>query len=322
MDSTHLVDRELREALSLFPTHEFSAATLAERRAAPLPDAYGVDEGDNPIETEDRWIDGPDGDKLLVRLYRPRGKSGALPGYLQVHGGGFIVGTVEISDFRNRVLAAEANCVVASVNYRLAPDTPHPGPVEDCYAALRWLVEEADRLGVDRSRIAVGGESAGGGLAASLCLLARDRGEIEICFQHLTYPMIDDRTAATADPHPYTGQFIWTPASNAFGWQSLLNAPPGSDGVSPYAAAARAEDLAGLPPAFIAVGALDLFVEENIEYARRLIRAGVPTELHVYPGAYHGFIHMTHTNVGRQFNRDALEAVKLALHGTGKGTGE
>ena len=125
--------------------------------------------------------------------------------------------------------------------------------------------------------------------------------------------MIDDRTAANADPHPFAGQYVWTPDSNAFGWRSLLNAEPGSDRISPYAAASRAEDLSGLPPAFIAVGALDLFVEEDIEYARRLMRAGVPVELHVYPGAYHGFIHMIGAEISQRFNRDSLDSVRRAF---------
>ncbi len=314
MDSNHLVDPELRATLELFPTFEFSAETLAERRAAPLPAAYGADDGSNPIDVEDHAIAGPDGGSLRIRIYRTRGGEAVKPGYLQIHGGGYVLGSVEVSDLRNRTLALETDSVVAAVDYRLAPETPHPGPVEDCYAGLKWLHAEASALGVDPARIAVGGESAGGGLAAALCLLARDRGEVEVCFQHLIYPMIDDRTAATTDPHPYAGQYVWTPDSNAFGWRALLNAEPGSDGISPYAAASRAEDLSGLPPAFIAVGALDLFVEEDIEYARRLMRAGVPTELHVYPGAYHGFIHMTGTEISQRFNRDSLESVRKAFH--------
>lgn len=313
MDSNHLVDPELRETLALFPTFSFTAETLAERRAAPLPAAYGADDGSRPIDVEDHHIDGPDGDRLRIRIYRPTGGDAVKPGYLQIHGGGYVLGSVEVSDLRNRTLALETDCVVAAVDYRLAPETRHPGPVEDCYAGLRWLHAEADKLGVDRARIAIGGESAGGGLAAALGLLARDRGELAVCFQHLIYPMIDDRTAASADPHPFAGQYVWTAESNAFGWRSLLGSEPGSDGISPYAAASRAEYLGGLPPTFIAVGALDLFVEEDIEYARRLMRAGVPVELHVYPGAYHGFIHMIGTEISQRFNRDSLASVRKAF---------
>jgi acetyl esterase/lipase len=312
LDSSHLVDPELIEALELIPTFTFSADTLADLRAQPLPAAYRPDDGSRPITVEEHSIAGPDGDPLRVVLYRPLGGAAVKPGYVQIHGGGYILGSPEGSDLRNRTLALETDTIVAAVDYRLAPETPHPGPVEDCYAALKWLHREAASLGVDPARIAVGGESAGGGLAAATCLLARDRGEVPVAFQHLIYPMIDDRTAA-ADPHPFAGQYVWTVQSNAFGWASLLAAPPGSPGVSHYASPARAEDLSGLPPTFIAVGALDLFIEEDLEYARRLIRAGVPTELHVYPGAYHAFIHMTGTDVTRRFVRDELDAVRRAL---------
>ena len=173
------------------------------------------------------------------------------------------------------------------VDYRLSPETAFPGPLDDCYAALKWTHDHADELGIDQARIAVQGESAGGGLAAGLALLARDRAEVPVAFQCLTYPMIDDGTAA--EPHPYTGEFVWTAESNRFGWGAFLGQKPGGDGVSCYAAAARATELAGLPPAWIAAAALDLFLEENLDYASRLLRAGVPTDVRVYSGVYHGF---------------------------------
>ena len=157
--------------------------------------------------------------------------------------------------------------------------------MEDCYEGLRWLFENSESLGVDRNRIGIGGSSAGGGLAAALALLARDRGEFPIAFQALIYPMLDDRQTTVSsqwrDP-------VWPPASNQFGWSSYLGALSGHD-VPPYAAAARATDLQGLPPAFISVGALDVFADEDVDYATRLRHAGVEVELHVYPGAPHGF---------------------------------
>jgi acetyl esterase/lipase len=178
---------------------------------------------------------------------------------------------------------------VVSVDYRLAPETRFPGAVEDCYAALAWLVSQAERLGVDRERVAIGGESAGGGHAAALALLVRQRGDIKLCLQMLDSPMLDDRTGSTRDAHPYCGEFVWTPASNRFGWRALLGVEPGGPEVPVEAVPARVADLSGLAPAFILVGALDLFLEEDMEYARRLTRVGVPTELHVIPGAFHGF---------------------------------
>jgi acetyl esterase/lipase len=218
-----------------------------------------------------------------------------------------------MSDAGNRQLATELGCVIVSVDYRLAPETPFPGPLEDCYAALRWLHDGAAKLGVDPARIATKGESAGGGLAAGLALLARDRGEIPIAFQCLTYPMIDDRPPA--DPNPYVGEFVWTPKSNRFGWRAYLGREPGGDDVSPYAAAARADDLAGLPSTLIIAAALDLFLEENLEYARRLARAGVAVELQLYPGAVHGFQMAGESELGRRYHRDCRDALAAALLG-------
>jgi len=185
--------------------------------------------------------------------------------------------------------------------------------LEDGYAALTWLHREADALGVDRERIAVTGESAGGGLAAAVVLFARDHGEVHVAFQHLIFPMLDDRTAANGAASSYLGEFVWTPAANVFGWTSLLGAAPGGLEVSPYAAPARADNLAGLPPTFIICGALDLFLAEDMDYARRLILAGVPTELHIYPGAPHGFMLVETADISRAFARDSMTAFKKAL---------
>ncbi|HTN91879.1 MAG TPA: alpha/beta hydrolase fold domain-containing protein, partial [Sorangium sp.] len=175
------------------------------------------------------------------------------------------------------------------------------------------LHEGAAELGVDTGRLAIGGASAGGGLAACLGLLARDRDEVPLAFQLLLYPMLDDRTVTATDPHAHVGEFIWTRDGNRFGWTALLGREPGGDGVSPYAAAARAEDLAGLPPTYVGVGALDLFLEEDMEYARRLSRAGVPTELHVYPGAFHGFDRVPRARVSQAATRDYMDALRRAL---------
>ena len=205
--------------------------------------------------------------------------------------------------------------MIVSVDYRLAPETRFPGALEDCYAALTWSFAQAATLGIDAARLGVMGESAGGGLAASLALLARDRREHALAFQHLIYPMLDDRTCIRTDPHPYAGEILWTPHNNAFGWSSLLGVAPGSDNVSPYAAPARAQNLAGLPRTFISTGALDLFLEEDLDYARRLTRHGVPVELHVYPGAYHGFDLVPGTHIGQIASRDSLAALRYALQG-------
>jgi len=200
-------------------------------------------------------------------------------------------------------------CVIVSVDYRLAPETTFPGAVEDCYAALTWFRRKAGEFGVDAHRIGVSGMSAGGGLAAALALYVRDRGEALLAFQHLIYPMIDDRTCVR-EPNAHIGQHVWTHADNSFGWRALLGSDPGGAGVSPHAAASRAEDLSGLPATYLAVGALDLFLHENLDYVSRLAHAGIPVEAHVYPGAYHGF-HVAQaasvTRAAEQQSRAALE---------------
>ena len=291
-DTRHLVDPELLPLLDLWPTVKLDTAALAVMRSAertmPLPPIVAND----VVRTEHR-IPGPaDAPDIGLIVYTPAG-AGPFPCIYHIHGGGYVGGAAAPLEFMHRPLAETLGCVIVSVDYRLAPETAHPGPIEDCYAGLAWVVAHAADLDIDTAKLGIAGESAGGGLAAALALLARDRGDYALAFQVLTYPMIDDRTCL-GDPHPQLGEFIWTPHNNHFGWSALLGHEPGGDHVSPYAAAARAEDLAGLPPTFIMTGALDLFLDEDIDYARRLIRAGVPTELHVYPGAFHGFdIHPT-----------------------------
>jgi triacylglycerol lipase len=268
-------------------------------------------------DMEIRTIPGPkDAPDVEVRIYRPHGVSDVLPGVLHIHGGGYVMGRAAMMEAAHRPLVADLRCCVVSVEYRLAPETPYPGSVEDCYAALRYVCGNGRDLGIDASRLGVMGESAGGGLAAALALLVRDRREFKFAFQHLIYPMLDDRTCVTEDPHPHVGEFIWTPHNNRFGWASLLGKAPGSSDVSIYAAAARAQDLSDLPRTFIATGALDLFLEENIDYARRLMRAGVPVELHVYPGAFHGFNLAINADVTKRAARDSKAALARALAGT------
>lgn len=317
MSSKHLVDSELVAALEQMPSFSFSAESLPLMRAG-LAEAAKATAGApvSGVDREEKTVPGPKGaPDVRVLIYTPKDAKAPRPALFHIHGGGYIMGAPEMSETQNMALAKDLGCTVVSVDYRLAPETPHPGPVEDCYAALKWLHDNAKSLGVDPARIAVGGESAGGGLSAALALLARDRGEVKLVFQLLIYPMIDDRTCVDKSPHPFVGEYVWTPDSNRFGWKSLTGVEPGSAGVSPYAAAARAEKLEGLPPAFISVGALDLFLEEDMEYARRLMRAGVPTELHVYPGAFHGFNLSVPSRVSTNFNRDAKEALRRALHG-------
>lgn len=242
-------------------------------------------------------------------IYRPHKSERTLPCIFHIHGGGYVAGNASDMEATHRPLAADLGCCIVSVNYRLAPETPHPGPIEDCYAALAWLFQNAGELGVDPSRVGIMGESAGGGLAAALALLVRDRKEYSIIFQHLIHPMLDDRTCIKTDPNPFLGEFIWTPHNNHFGWSSLLGCAPGSNAVSYYAAPARAAGLSGLPPTYISVGALDLFLDENIEYGRRLLSRGVPVELHVYPAAFHAFNFSPDADIAVAATRDSRSAL-------------
>ncbi|HSV02782.1 MAG TPA: alpha/beta hydrolase [Phenylobacterium sp.] len=313
MSTRHLVDPELAAALEVLPPFELSAETLAATRElmkgfAPPKETYwrqdvGVQAAAAP------GLNGAPEVPLVV--YRPLRAEGPLPAILFIHGGGYVMGSAETGAPACVNAAGDLPCVVVSVDYRLAPETPAPGPVEDCYAGLLWLQRHAGALGVDASRIAIWGESAGGGLAAALALMARDRAEVPLRLQMLIYPMLDDRTASEGPRNPHVGEFIWTNASNRFGWASLLGKAPGSEGHHPYAVPARAEDLKGLPPAFIAVGSLDLFLQEDLDYAGRLLAAGVPTELHVIPGAYHAFEALAPQSAAAQayvrLRRDALE---------------
>ena len=290
--SKQIVDPELvpmlDQVLSLLPSFSATMENIPQLRAFQKETArlqQSLVPAFLTITVTERSLPGPQGPDVRVLVYVPINVPTPMPALLWIHGGGYISGSPEGEDAQVKTNVSTVGCAAVFVDYRLAPETPHPGPVEDCYAALKWLYTTSLDLGVDREQIAIGGASAGGGLTAALGLLTRDRGEIPLVFQLLIYSMLDDRTATNPDPNPYSGEFIWTPELNRLGWTSLLGQEPGGTDVSPYAAAARAHNLAGLPPTCICVGSLDLFVDEDMEYARRLIRAGVPTELHVYPGA-------------------------------------
>lgn len=263
---------------------------------------------------EDILIPGPVGaPDVGLRLIRPKTLRGNAPALLWLHGGGMVIGSNSQDDSTNIAFARTLGITVASVEYRLSPEHKAPAALEDAYAALSWLVDHAEDRGIDPGRIAIGGQSAGGGLAAGLVLLAHDRGEIRPAFQLLVYPMIDDRTVTREDLDPGNMR-VWTPRSNRFGWTSYLPQEPGSPAVSPYAAPARREDLSGLPPAWIGVGTLDLFHDEDIAYAATLEAAGVPCELEIVDGAFHGFDALfSKKPVSRTFWRAQAAALKGAL---------
>ena len=314
--SLRLVDPELLPWLEAMPDETWGDEMLPGRRALIVALAAANKPPLRPdVELEERWLRRPDCQgELRLLIVRPRAHRAPSPAILHFHGGGYVAGVPEMARATVAAYAAELGAVVVSVDYRLAPEHPYPAGLDDAYTALEWLHREAASLGVDASRIAVSGDSAGGGLAAGLALLARDRGEFALAFQHLAWPGLDDRTCVRRDLSAFVGQFIWTQDSNVYAWSSLLGTPPGGRDVPVYAAPARATHLAGLPPACVQVGALDLFVDENVEYARRLVAAGVPCELHVYPGAPHGFTMAWRAAVSRACERDSLAALRRALH--------
>lgn len=319
MDTRKLVDPALLPVLDAFPTVALSNELLGPMREAERFAQLPVnvpDEVRDGVEQTVRTVPGPAGaPDITLTIYTPRAAQRPLPCIYHIHGGGYVGGAAAQLEPLHRPAAFDLNCIIVSVDYRLAPEHRFPAGIEDCYAGLAWTFANADALGIDRNRIGVMGESAGGGLAAALALLARDRGEYKLAFQHLIYPMLDDRTCVARDSNPVSGEFIWTLHNNTFGWTSLLGHEPGRDGVSPYAAPARATDLVGLPPAFIACPTLDLFIDEDIAYATRLARAGVPVELIVYPGGFHGFdIFGADAPLSQRARHDSREALRRALH--------
>jgi acetyl esterase len=269
------------------------------------------------VVREDLTVPGFEGDPaVLVRVYRPAvAPETAMPGLLEIHGGGFIMGNIDMMDgFCDRI-AAEFPAVVVSVEYRLAPEDPFPAGLEDCYAALVWFAKNAGELGVDPDRIAVGGQSAGGGLAAATALLARDRGGPSLCFQLLEIPELDDRLDT-----PSMIQFVDTPLWNrpnaVRSWAWYLgddNPRPGADDVSPYAAPSRAQDLSGLPPAYVSVMEFDPLRDEGIRYAARLLECGVSTELHAFPGTFHGSGFVQDAGVSRRGSKEVFDALARGL---------
>ena len=307
-----LVDPELVglahdfEALKEVPIDP-SALRLAieAQAAAELPPAV------QDVTERCEVMNGPDGEVELL-VFRSLKAPRLGPAVLFIHGGGYIAGSPETSKAQAIDIASELKCTVICARYRLAPECAAPGLLKDCYAALKWVNENSANLGIDPNRIGVWGVSAGGGLAAALCLLARDRAEISIAAQLLNYPMLDDRTVHRDLPAHF-GALVWTREWNACGWSAYLGHEPRLDNVSAYAAPARADDLSGLPPTLMATAALDLFLDENLTYAQRLLRAGVPTAVHVAKGAFHAFETASETNIVKQSMRIRYEWARKTL---------
>jgi acetyl esterase/lipase len=309
------VNPDLRDAIG--PLLKWSKGSLSQD-SLPIARRTNIDA---PPLAEPRWtersIPGPKGaPDVRVYIVNASTQERLRPVILHMHGGGFVVGEAKNSVHSLQQVAAALDCVIVTVDYRLAPETHFPGSLEDNYAALKWLYEKAVELGADKSKIAVMGESSGGGHAAMLAIAARDRGEVPIRFQALIEPMLDDRTGSTRNVPAHIGALVWNSGSNRFGWTSLLGVPAGSSHVPHGAVPARVDDLSGLPATFIGVGSIDLFVNEDLEYAQRLIQVGVPTELIVVPGAFHGFQSMVpNSPVSKRFLASVNEALARAFAG-------
>jgi acetyl esterase/lipase len=288
MNRRDLIDPEVREPLdqllAALPGGFNAIPDIVQRRATTEALLAGIETPDNPnVVKEDRLVPGPAGEPdVAVRVYRPVDRPGPLPGVYFIHGGGMILGNVEGEDPVATLICDQVGAVVVSVEYRLSPEHPHPAPAEDSYAGLKWMADNAAELGVDPARLGIYGASAGGGLVIAVALMARDRGGPALTFMMPIYPMIDDRNE-TPSSQEIVDIGIWDRAGNVEAWAWYLGGKPADQ----YAAPARAEDLTGLPPAFIDVGTVDLFRDEDIAFAQRLMQAGVPTELHVHPGSYH-----------------------------------
>ena len=300
--------QQVRTIFSNLPRDLVTARkVMTEMLATPPPE-------NGRVKVENRRIAGPVGaPDVPIRIYTPGARTGLVPGLLYIHGGGFTMGNLETEDVHCRYIVEEVGCVVVSVDYRLAPEHPFPAAPEDCYAALTWLADNAESLGIDSSRIGVRGGSAGGGLCAAVALMARDRKQVKLIFQMPLYGCLDDRHTTPSSYQMADAEMLWGRPASLLGWKAYLGEDHEAS-VSPYAAPARAEDLSGLPPAYLMIGELDLMRDENIEYAMRLLQAGVPTELHVYPGGFHAFEGMVpQAAVSIRVVKECTEALKRGL---------
>lgn len=312
---TYAIDPELAPWLDMVPSLSFADhAALLAARATIEHMSRSPHESESRVEIHRAMVPGlADAPDVPVRVHLPARRNDMAPGLLYIHGGGFVMSDLEL--YYSTVLRAadELGTVVVAVEYRLAPEHPFPAPLEDCYAALTWMAQDAAELGIDPARVGVIGESAGGGLAAGVTLLARDRGGPQLCFQLLEVPELDDRMNTPSMRARHDDSRLWDQSSLVFGWRCYLGTEPGSAGVSSYAAPGRAEDLSELPPAFVAACQFDPLRDEAIAYAQKLMLAGIPTELHCYPGTFHDSSMIEHAAVSRRMRADQMAALRRGL---------
>ncbi|MFC4947343.1 alpha/beta hydrolase [Pseudonocardia sp. GCM10023141] len=310
---TYAFDPELAAALSMLPNLDTDDVVLARAQMSEMIRSFGEPDTTG-VDVRDERVPGPDGaPDVLLRVYTPHVRQAPAALY-DIHGGGFIVGDIETDHASNLEFARELGVVVVSVDYRLAPENPYPAGLEDCYAGLVWTAKNADALGIDPERVAIYGASAGGGLAAALALLARDRGGPAIAFQYLGIPELDDRLE-TPSMRAFVDTPIWNRPKAEHSWDAYLGGTGrrGGADVPVHAAPARATDLSGLPPAYVSAMQFDPLRDEDIAYAQALLATGIPVELHVFPGTFHGSGLMAHAAVTQRENAEALAVLRRAL---------
>jgi acetyl esterase/lipase len=311
-DRVSKIHPELRSSAKRFPRIVYNRKTVwLFRLLTRLMPSPGKIEG---LHVENVFIPRQDGrTNIRLRIYKPGSTYAPTPALIWMHGGGHLIGKPEQDDGSCAQFVRELGITVISVDYRLSPQYPFPAALDDCHSALQWAASHPEESGIDPARIAVGGASAGGGLAAALAQLAHDRKEIEPAFQLLVYPMLDDRTVLRMDIAD-SRNITWDQQSNRYGWESYLGRECGADEVPAYSVPARRTDLSGLPPAWIGVGDLDIFHAEGVAYANRLRERGVACELEVIPGAFHGFdVFGPQIPVVQKFRRSQIAALKKHL---------
>jgi acetyl esterase len=308
---TYAFDPELAPIVELLPVNDLSDVAQSRAWIETLIAPLNANVDTTGINVDDREIPGPDG-AVPVRVYAPAAPAPASgrPALLDIHGGGFVVGSIDMEHAVAVQVARELGAVVVAVEYRLAPEYPFPAGVEDCYAALRWMHDDAGALGIDADRIAVGGQSAGGGLTAATVLLARDRGGPPVCFQFLGIPELDHRLETTS-MRAFVDTPMWNRPNAEKSWRYYLG--PDAGEVSPYASPAIATDLSGLPPAYVTTMEFDPLRDEGIIYALRMMEAGVSVELHSFPGTFHGSATVATAAVSRRAHHELLVALRRGL---------
>ncbi len=312
---TYAYDPELAPMLPFIPALDLAdpAATRAQFDATIA--ALNAELDESGVVVENRAIPGPSPDQQLpLRIYRPENLSGKTAGLLFIHGGGFVFGNLDSEHASCLSLCRDLGIVLVSVDYRLAPEHPYPAALDDCYGALEWTAEHSDELGIDANRVGIFGQSAGGGLSAATALLARDRGGPAICFQYLGIPELDDRLN-TPSMRAFSDTPLWNLPCAEYSWRYYLGEAmaPGSEQVPCYAAPARAEDLSGLPPAMVTTMEFDPLRDEGIEFALRLLQAGVSVELHHYPGTFHGSALFAGAVISQREAADCRAALRRGL---------